>query len=103
MEAVRRNGRDRRWVAVRAGFPTENSIHTCDGAVALASDQHPDHHVLEGERFIASVYTAAIGARAESTDVRYRVDALHTSKGRPELRLQLERPLLAPLLPLRFV
>src|SRR5262249_11403575 len=27
------------------------------GAI-LASDQHPDHHVLEGERFIASVYTA---------------------------------------------
>ena len=29
-----------------------------NGAVALASDQHPDHHVLEGERFIASVYNA---------------------------------------------
>ena len=26
------------------------------GAAILASDQHPDHHVLEGERFIASVY-----------------------------------------------
>ena len=24
----------------------------------LASDQHPDHHVLEGERFIATVYNA---------------------------------------------
>jgi phospholipase C len=24
----------------------------------IASDQHPDHHVLEGERFIASIYNA---------------------------------------------
>jgi phospholipase C len=28
------------------------------GAQVLASDQHPDHHVLEGERFIASIYNA---------------------------------------------
>jgi phospholipase C len=28
------------------------------GAALLASDQHPDHHVLEGERFIAAVYNA---------------------------------------------
>jgi len=28
------------------------------GATLLASDQHPDHHVLEGERFIAAVYNA---------------------------------------------
>ncbi len=29
-----------------------------DGAALIASDQHPDHHVGEGERFIASVYNA---------------------------------------------
>src|SRR5215471_6407516 len=29
-----------------------------DGAAILASDQHPDHHVREGERFIASIYNA---------------------------------------------
>jgi phospholipase C len=28
------------------------------GAAILSSDQHPDHHVLEGERFIASIYNA---------------------------------------------
>ncbi len=28
------------------------------GAAILASDQHPDHHVLEGERFLAAVYNA---------------------------------------------
>ena len=28
-----------------------------DGAL-IASDQHPDHHVAEGERFIASIYMA---------------------------------------------
>lgn len=27
----------------------------------IASDQHPDHHVLEGERFIAKVYNAIRG------------------------------------------
>ena len=29
-----------------------------DGGAILASDQHPDHNVQEGERFIASVYNA---------------------------------------------
>jgi len=29
-----------------------------DGGAILASDQHPDHHVQEGERFIAAVYNA---------------------------------------------
>jgi phospholipase C len=28
------------------------------GATWIASDQHPDHHVREGERFIATVYNA---------------------------------------------
>jgi phospholipase C len=28
------------------------------GGALLASDQHPDHHVQEGERFIASIYNA---------------------------------------------
>jgi len=28
------------------------------GEAILASDQHPDHHVLEGERFVASIYNA---------------------------------------------
>jgi phospholipase C len=30
----------------------------------IASDQHPDHHVLEGERFIAKVYNAIRANRA---------------------------------------
>jgi phospholipase C len=35
------------------------SDHTApNGAALLASDQHPDHDVREGERFIASVYMA---------------------------------------------
>jgi phospholipase C len=35
------------------------SDHTGDdGGEILASDQHPDHNVQEGERFIASVYNA---------------------------------------------
>jgi phospholipase C len=34
------------------------SDHDSDSGAVLASDQHPDHHVLEGERFIASVYNA---------------------------------------------
>ena len=35
------------------------SDHEGDGGAAiLASDQHPDHHVQEGERFIASIYNA---------------------------------------------
>src|SRR5580765_729855 len=29
-----------------------------DGGAVIASDQHPDHHVREGERFIAAVYNA---------------------------------------------
>ena len=32
--------------------------HDGDGGHLLASDQHPDHHVLEGERFIATIYNA---------------------------------------------
>jgi len=32
--------------------------HDGDGGALLASDQHPDHDVREGERFIASVYQA---------------------------------------------
>lgn len=32
--------------------------HEENGAAILASDQHPDHHVQEGERFIATVYNA---------------------------------------------
>ncbi len=32
--------------------------HDSDGGAVLASDQHPDHHVLEGERFIATIYNA---------------------------------------------
>jgi phospholipase C len=34
------------------------SDHEADGGQILASDQHPDHHVQEGERFIAAVYNA---------------------------------------------
>jgi phospholipase C len=34
------------------------SDHDGDGGAVLASDQHPDHHVQEGERFIATVYNA---------------------------------------------
>lgn len=29
-----------------------------DGGAVIASDQHPDHHVQEGERFIATIYNA---------------------------------------------
>lgn len=32
--------------------------HDVDGGLALASDQHPDHNVLEGEIFIATTYNA---------------------------------------------
>ncbi len=32
--------------------------HPGDSGAIIASDQHPDHHVQEGERFIASVYNA---------------------------------------------
>jgi phospholipase C len=34
------------------------SDHDGTGGSIIASDQHPDHHVLEGERFIARVYNA---------------------------------------------
>jgi phospholipase C len=34
------------------------SDHDGDSGQIIASDQHPDHHVAEGERFIASVYMA---------------------------------------------
>ncbi len=34
------------------------SDHDGDSGAIIASDQHPDHHVLEGERFIASIYNA---------------------------------------------
>jgi phospholipase C len=34
------------------------SDHVGPGGAIIASDQHPDHHVQEGERFIASVYNA---------------------------------------------
>lgn len=37
------------------------SDHDGDGGALLASDQHPDHDVREGERFIASVYNAIKG------------------------------------------
>ena len=45
------------------------SDHDSDGGALLASDQHPDHHVLEGERFIATIYNAIKGNPAlwEST------------------------------------
>jgi phospholipase C len=34
------------------------SDHEGDTGAILASDQHPDHHVQEGERFIAAIYNA---------------------------------------------
>jgi phospholipase C len=34
------------------------SDHDGDSGAIIASDQHPDHHVREGERFIASIYNA---------------------------------------------
>src|SRR4029079_16244898 len=34
------------------------SDHDGPGGNLIASDQHPDHHVAEGERFIASIYQA---------------------------------------------
>jgi len=37
------------------------SDHDSNAGAMLASDQHPDHHVLEGERFIASIYNAIRG------------------------------------------
>lgn len=38
--------------------PCYNDHPGLDGGEILASDQHPDHNVQEGERFIASVYNA---------------------------------------------
>ena len=38
--------------------PTTPTTPDASGATLIASDQHPDHHVREGERFIASVYNA---------------------------------------------
>jgi len=35
-----------------------------NGTAVIANDQHPDHHVLAGERFIASVYNAIRGNAA---------------------------------------
>jgi phospholipase C len=35
--------------------------HEGEGGQALASDQHPDHHVQQGEIFIASIYNAIRG------------------------------------------
>jgi phospholipase C len=35
--------------------------HPGDSGALIASDQHPDHHVQEGERFIATVYNAIRG------------------------------------------
>jgi phospholipase C len=41
--------------------PNYNDHDGPDGAALIASDQHPDHNVLEGERFMASVYNAIRG------------------------------------------
>lgn len=38
--------------------PCYNDHPGADGGQILASDQHPDHNVREGERFIGSVYNA---------------------------------------------
>src|SRR3954468_9042747 len=38
--------------------PNYSDHESPDGGAILASDQHPDHHVQEGERFIAAVYNA---------------------------------------------
>jgi phospholipase C len=38
--------------------PCYNDHPGADGGQVLASDQHPDHNVREGERFIGSVYNA---------------------------------------------
>jgi len=38
--------------------PCYNDHPGADGGQVLASDQHPDHNVREGERFIANVYNA---------------------------------------------
>ena len=38
--------------------PNYTDHQDASGATFIASDQHPDHHVREGERFIALVYNA---------------------------------------------
>jgi phospholipase C len=38
--------------------PCYNDHSAVDGGEILASDQHPDHNVREGERFIGSIYNA---------------------------------------------
>ena len=38
--------------------PNYTDHEDASGATWIASDQHPDHHVREGERFIATVYNA---------------------------------------------
>ncbi len=38
--------------------PNYTDHDDASGAMWIASDQHPDHHVREGERFIATVYNA---------------------------------------------
>ena len=38
--------------------PNYTDHEDASGAMWIASDQHPDHHVREGERFIATVYNA---------------------------------------------
>jgi phospholipase C len=42
-------------------FEPNYNDHDGDNGAELASDQHPDHHVQAGERFIASVYNAIRG------------------------------------------
>ena len=53
------------------------------GAAILASDQHPDHHVLEGERFIASIYNAI---KAEPRALAVDRHADHLRRARRDLR-----------------
>jgi phospholipase C len=38
--------------------PNYTDHDDASGATWIASDQHPDHHVMEGERFIAQVYNS---------------------------------------------
>ena len=49
-----RNGRLPDYAFVEPNY----TDHDGPAGNIIASDQHPDHHVLEGERFIASVYNA---------------------------------------------
>ena len=41
--------------------PATTTMRAPDGGEILASDQHPDHNVQEGEKFIASIYNAIRG------------------------------------------